>query len=158
MEPLKAPKRAPVESRKADASAIWWVVALGLCMVGGIAWQHLFPGQQRALDGSIIEGQADGMDGGTAGGGFASAGMGARKEMQEAPLEKAKALPKETFAGAVSHVQDSEACASLRTARARVQSEMSKSHSEGQAKEFQLDLKSIRNRGTELGCWSGGAG
>lgn len=157
MEPLKAPKRAPVESRHSDSSAIWWVVALGACMVAAIAWQHLFPGQQRALDGSIIEGQADGM-GGTADGGFASAGMGTRKEMKEAPLEKAKALPKETFAGTVSHVRDSEACASLRTARTRVQSEMSKSHSEGQAKEFQLDLKSIRNRGTELGCWSGGAG
>lgn len=123
-------------------------------MVGGIAWQHLYgikPTAGLAADELALS--APGADGG-----FTSGGMGTRKEMKEAPLEKGRALPRESFAGAVTLVQDSQACSELRATRDKVQAQMRQSHSSAQAKEFQLDLKSIRNRGTELGCWSGGAG
>lgn len=150
MEPLNAPRRAAPPPRHADHSAIWWIVAIGLCLVAAIAYEHLGPGfEDRSAEAtSLSELQA----------GAGGAGLGERREMKEEPLQMAPALPTERFAGAVSHVQDSAACKGLRAQKDRVQQSMKKAHSSAEAKELQLDLKSIRNRGAELGCWSGGAG
>lgn len=153
MEPLKAPKRIAPSARESDNSALWWIVVLGLCLVAAIAYEHLGPGADTQDVAGLSETGVEGE-----GAGMAGIGMGTRKEMKEAPIEKAKALPAERFAAAVSHVQDSDACRSLRKEKDRVQQAMKTSHSSAEAKEYQLDLRSIRNRGTELGCWSGGAG
>lgn len=88
---------------------------------------------------------------------FRSALSGTRPEVVEAPLQKAKPIAQDHYAAPVNHVADSDVCRSLRTSRQRVQDSMSKPHNADQAREYQLDLKSISQRGATEGCWSGGA-
>lgn len=160
VEPVLAPRREasaiPVRPRAAaqDRSPLYWLLAVAALMAAGIAYMHLRPG----APGQGM--QMGGVDAGAqvlAGGGFQPGTGGPRIAVKEAPLEKAQALPQERFAAPVMHVNDKGICATLRTQRNQVQAQMAKPHSAAQGKEYQLDLKSISQRGTQEGCWSGGA-
>jgi hypothetical protein len=85
-------------------------------------------------------------------------GTESRKEMREAPLEKAKPLVLDKFAGPVVHATESDACKSLRLARDRARETMKQRHSDWEAADLKRDLDIIMSQGTERGCWSGGAG
>lgn len=166
MEPLSAPKREKSEWRRedegGDKKALGLLLGIALLVLGAIAYAHLRP-QADVPEGSDLIAGEGGQMGGS--GGYASdmprsaaGSAGMRKEMVEQPLEKAKAIQNDRFAAPVSHVRDSDECSSLRNARQRVQEGMRKPHSKWQAGEYQKDLQSISSRGTEKGCWSGGAG
>lgn len=151
VEPLRAPKRVLPERRGQDNSALWWVLVLALCVAGGIGYLHLAPSNLPVM----AQGDA-GMETIAPAGqsGFSMAGLGARKEFREESLQKAAALPAERFAGPVTYVTDNEACRSLRADSERIRASLRKSPPAAQKKELQLDLRSVKNRGTELGCWS----
>ena len=153
-QPLCAPKRMSKEDHRdtseSDASTIWILVGLALLMLGGIFYSHTFMDRE---DGQAGEGIGQNLSELIAGGSGSSA---PERQMKEAGLQKAEALPGEKFAGAVTLSSDSGACHSLRNARELVQSKMKQPHSSWQANEYRKDLASIRSRGSELGCWSGG--
>lgn len=144
MEPLSAPKRVMPESRRGDNSALWLILVLALCVAGGIAYLHFGPAHEIAGAGEAS----------TESGAASGAGLGARKEVREEPLQKAGALPTEKFAGPVTYVTDTDACSKLRSESERIRASLRKSPSAAQKKELQLDFRSVKNRGTELGCWS----
>lgn len=157
MEPLQAPKRDRNSNRddasRGDGAALGLVVALGLCVAGAIFYVHRYPvaDSQAAM---TVEGGAAG----SAGSDFVAGTSGPRKEMVEAPLENAKPLPRETFAGPVAHVTETDACKSLRLARDRIRQNMRKPSSEWESADLQRELHRVIDQGTERGCWTGGAG
>lgn len=157
MDPLRAPKRDRNAQRdddsRGDGAALGLIVALGLCVVGAIVYVHRYP----IADGPAamaIEGGAAG----ETGSGFVAGTSGPRKEMAEAPLEKAKPLPNERFAGPVAHVTETDACKSLRLARDRIRENLRKPQSEWAAADLQREMNRVSDQGTERGCWTGGAG
>lgn len=158
MDTLKAPKRDRISARqeeaKGDGAALGLLLALGLCVLGAIYYVHRFP-----LGGGsgTEELQAAAGAAGT-GNGYVAGTSGPRREMVEAPLEKAKALPSERFAGPVAHATESDACKSLRLARDRIRENQRKPMSEWESANLQRDLNVVMSQGTERGCWSGGAG
>lgn len=157
MDPLQAPKREKLPKRADDtrggSGALILVVVFVLALGGVIAYLD------KKSAGDSLVGVVELHDaGGGARSGFTTPGMGERKAMKEAPLEQAKPLQLDQYAAPVSHVRDTDICSSLRSARARVQENMAKPHSAAQAAEYKLDLRSVSERGTKEGCWSGGAG
>lgn len=166
MEPLHAPRRttAGPETARNSNGAMLWIAAIALAFLGAIAYQHLFrasPGLSAAAGGTFVPGAEGGVaiEGGSAGeGGATIATSTLRTSIDDAPLQMAPSLPRERFAGPVTHSTDSEVCRELRAERAAVNKAMGKPHSAAQAKGYQLDLRSVSERGTKLGCWSGGAG
>jgi hypothetical protein len=157
VEPLRAPKRERISQRedesRGDGAALGLIVALALCVAGAIAYVHRHPVAEPgmvAADGSTIVA-------GSGGTGFIAGTSGERKVMAEQPLEKAKAIPTERFAGPVAHVTESDACKSLRLARDRIRDNMRKPHSEWEAADLQREMHRVTDQGTERGCWTGGA-
>lgn len=151
MEPLRAPKRVLPEKHGDDNSALWWVLVLAMCVAGGIGYLHLAPSNPLAMAAGDAGTQTSAPAGQS---GFSVGGLGARREFREESLQKAAALPAERFAGPVTYVTDNEACRSLRADSERIRASLRKSPPAAQKKELQLDLRSVKNRGTELGCWS----
>jgi hypothetical protein len=157
VDTLRAPKRDRGPSReqeaKGDGAALGLVVALGLCVLGAIFYVHRHPVGDGGPAGTLME------SGGAAGeGGFIAGTSGERRPMAEAPIEKAKALPSERFAGPVVHAAESDACKSLRIARDRTRENLRQRHSEWEAADLKRELDSVISQGTERGCWSGGTG
>ncbi|MGQ0528335.1 MAG: hypothetical protein ACT4PG_00675 [Panacagrimonas sp.] len=157
MDPLQAPKRNKLPKREEESrsgsGALILIVVFVVVLGGVIAYLD----KQSAGDslGGVVELHDAGGGSRT---GFISPGLGERKAMKEVPLEQAKPLQLDQYAAPVSHVRDTDICSSLRSARARVQENMAKPHSAAQAAEYKLDLRSVSERGTKEGCWSGGAG
>ena len=157
MDPLQAPKREKLPSRvdesRGGGGALALVVVFVLALGGVIAYLD-----KKSAGDSVagLELHDAGGSGGGKSSGFTTPGMGDRRPMKEAPLEKAKVLQQDHYAAPVSHVRDTDICRSLRSARARVQENMAKPHSAAQAAEYKLDLRSVSERGTKEGCWSGG--
>ncbi|MGQ0699006.1 MAG: hypothetical protein ACT4PZ_12280 [Panacagrimonas sp.] len=134
------------------------VALLAVCLLGGIVYMQWSKNSEAPATGpAAVEEIAEAADAGTGPKPLRSALEETRREVVEKPLEKAKAVGQDRFAAPVTHVADNDVCRSLRSARARVQEGMAKPHTAAQAKEFQLDLKSISQRGATEGCWSGGA-
>lgn len=161
VDSLRAPRRdrpSREDESRGDGAALGLVVALGLCVLGAIWYVHRHPIDEMPPGGAAE--MAD--NGGDAGDGSASmAGRYAtesRKEMREAPLEKAKPLVLDKFAGPVVHATESDACKSLRLARDRARETMKARHSDWEAADLKRDLDIIISQGTERGCWSGGTG
>lgn len=157
VDPLRAPKRERISSRgddaRGDGAALGLIVALALCVFGAIAYVHRFP----VTEAGVVGADGSSIAAGSAGGGFIAGTSGDRKEMAEQPLEKAKAIPTERFAGPVAHVTESDACKSLRLARDRIREKMRKPQSEWQAADLQREMNRVTDQGTERGCWTGGA-
>lgn len=147
--------RAPRSSNDSEGGGLGLILFLGLCLLGGIAYLHWWPKSEApataVVDGAEPIAEVSGAHP------FRSALSGTRPEVVEAPLQKAKPIAQDHYAAPVNHVADSDVCRSLRTSRQRVQDSMSKPHNADQAREYQLDLKSISQRGATEGCWSGGA-
>lgn len=157
VDPLRAPRRdrsSRDNESRGDGAALGLVVALGLCVLGAIWYVHEHPIDEAsaAVGTGVVDG--DGNGDGMAG----RYGTESRKEMREAPLEKAKPLVLDKFAGPVVHATESDACKSLRLARDRARETMKQRHSDWEAADLKRDLDIIMSQGTERGCWSGGAG
>lgn len=158
MDSLRAPKRnrpgARDDEAKGDGAALALIVALALCVLGAIFYVHRYPvgggpNMAGSIDGALrAAGTGDGSVAGT---------PGERRDMLEAPLEKAEARPAERFAGPVVHVTESDACKSLRRARDRAREDLRQRHTEWQAADIKRELDSVISQGTERGCWSGGS-
>lgn len=134
-----------------------WIVAIAVLFLAAIAYQHLF--RSGSGPGAAVGGiQVPGADPGAAIDGATIGSSTLRTSIDDAPLQMAPELPRERFAGPVAHSTDSEVCRGMRAERAAVNKAMAKPHSAAQAKEYQLELRSVSERGTKLGCWSGGAG
>ena len=157
VDPLRAPRRdrsGRENESRGDGAALGLVVALGLCVMGAIWYVHEHPiDEANAAGGTEMDGTGEG--GGTMAGRYAAE---SRKEMREAPLEKAKPLVLDKFAGPVVHATESDACKSLRLARDRARETMKQRHSDWEAADLKRDLDIIMSQGTERGCWSGGTG
>ena len=156
---LRAPRRdrsGRENESRGDGAALGLVVALGLCVLGAIWYVHRHP-----IDETPAGATSEMVAAGDAGNGAPMAGRYAaesRKEMREAPLEKAKPLVLDKFAGPVVHVTETDACKSLRLARDRARETMKQRHSDWEAADLKRDLDIIISQGTERGCWSGGTG
>lgn len=155
MEPLRAPKRDRLSERddqsRGDGATWGLLVALALCVIAAIFYVHRYPVADPSVQGlAAAPGGADS--------GFMAGSSGPRREMAEQPLEKAKALPAERYAAPVAHVTESDACKSLRLARARIRDNMRKPQSDWQAADLRKELDRVTSQGTERGCWTGGAG
>ena len=159
VDSLRAPRRERAsrdnESR-GDGAALGLVVALGLCVLGAIWYVHRHPIDDVPSGGSAEMSGPVAADGTSPMAGRFS--VESRKEMREAPLEKAKPLVMDKFAGPVVHATESDACKSLRVARDRARETMKQRHSDWEAADLKRDFDIIMSQGTERGCWSGGAG
>lgn len=142
-------------SNEGEGGGLGVLALIGLCLLGGIVYLHWFhtPAATETVQVPGAEPIAE-VSGAHP---FRSALSGTRPEVVEAPLQKAKPIAQDRYAAPVTHVADSDVCRSLRSSRQRVQESMAKPHSPDQAREYQLDLKSISQRGATEGCWSGGA-
>ena len=160
-DPLRAPKRERqdrADESRGDGAALGLVVALGLCVLGAIFYVHQHPLGDSA---GMTEGgqvMADGTGGDAGGMRPGERVIESRKEMKEAPLEKAKPIARDTFAAPVTHVTENDACKSLRLAKERIRENMRQPHSEVDSADLQRDMNVVVSQGTERGCWSGGAG
>ena len=159
VDSLRAPRRdrsGRENESRGDGAALGLVIALGLCVLGAIWYVHrhpideMPPGAQTELAAAD-----DGSGAPSMAGRYADE---SRKEMREAPLEKAKPLVIDKFAGPVVHATESDACKSLRLARDRAHETMKQRHSDWEAADLKRDLDIIISQGTERGCWSGGTG
>ena len=160
-DPLRAPKRDRSDrsgEARGDGAAVGLVVALGLCVLGAIFYVHQHPLGDGTGGAAMTEG-GQMAEGGGAGGMHSGAPfMGTRKEMKEAPLEKAKPIARDVFAPPVAHVTESDSCKSLRLAKERIRENMRQPHSEVDSADLQRDMNVVMSQGTERGCWTGGAG
>jgi hypothetical protein len=159
VDSLRAPRRnhsSRENESRGDGAALGLVIALGLCVLGAIWYVHRHPIDEMAPAAAT---QGAGTD--QAAGGNPMAGRYAsesRREMREAPLEKAKPLVLDKFAGPVVHATETDACKSLRLARDRARESLKQRHSDWEAADLKRDLDIIISQGTERGCWSGGTG
>lgn len=161
-DPLRAPKRERLdrdEEARGSGAALGLIAVLGLCVLGAIFYVHQFPDSVNADGGAMTETGEMASGSGTSGG-MSPGGrfMGERKEMKEAPLEKAKPIARDTFAAPVTHVTESDACKSLRLSRDRVRESMRRPHSAAESAELEREMGAVVSQGTERGCWTGGAG
>jgi hypothetical protein len=159
VDSLRAPRRERShreDESRGDGAALGLVVALGLCVLGAIWYVHRHPIDETPPGATTELAGAGEVDGAAPmAGRYAAEG---RKEMREAPLEKAKPLVLDKFAGPVVHATESDACKSLRLARDRARETMKQPHSAWEAADLKRDLDIIISQGTERGCWSGGTG
>lgn len=158
MNPERNPRRGAVSSvptrrSRGEGNGMGAVAVLAVCLLCGIAYVQWIKKPQAASPEAAADVELAGAEGSTP---FRPSFSGPKPEVVEAPIQKAKSIAQDRYAAPVTHVADNDTCRSLRSARARVQEGMAKPHSAAQAKEYQLDLKSISQRGAADGCWSGG--
>ena len=168
MDPLDAPQRDVPPSRRPRRQAesrggLWMVVGIGAVMLAGILYLHradfgFGPGSgdvQRYDNGGAT---ADaGLDSSMTPGGGAMPGMGARKPVDDPELQMAEPLQEERYAAPVTHVTVTEACRALRKSRSELRAELKKSQAAERKADLQDELNYVESRGTQRGCWSGGA-
>jgi len=160
-DPLRAPKRERLDrgdEARGDGAALGLIVALGLCVLGAIFYVHQYPIGDGAKGAAMTEsGEMAAADGSVGGMRPGERFMGERKEMKEAPLEKAKPIARDKFAAPVTHVTETDACKSLRMARDRLRESMRKPHSAWESADLEREMGAVVSQGTERGCWTGGA-
>ncbi|WP_420466724.1 hypothetical protein [Panacagrimonas sp.] len=168
MDPLQTPPRdVPARRRPAkrgeDKSGLWAVVGIAAVLVLGIGYAHradigLGPADGvEVLDGGdVLQGNYPAAEGGA--GPARAAGLGARKEVGEPTLKMAEPVQQDRYAAPVTHVTETDACRALKNSRSELKTALGKSVGAERKAELQDELDYVISRGTERGCWTGGAG
>lgn len=139
------------------------VIGIGAVMLVCILYLHRAdfgigpgPGDVQRLDDGGATADA-GLDPTMTPDGRAMPGMAARKPVDDPKLQMAAPLQEERYAAPVTHVTVTEACRALGKSRSELRAELKKSQAAGRKAELQDELDYVESRGTQRGCWSGGA-
>lgn len=164
MDPLNTPPRDLPPNRRRrkaeDKGGVWTLLAIAAVLLVGILYLHRSdfglgsPALPEAPGSEMAEGEGTAAPGG--GGGWA--GMGTRKPVSEPTLQMAKPIEQERYAAPVTHVTETDACRALRNSRVELRAALKKASGAERKAELEDELSYVQSRGTERGCWTGGAG
>lgn len=168
MDPLNTPSRdvAPNRRRREPETrgGLWTLLGIAVILGVGILYLHRGDFGLGGLPGPSLQSAAQSGGQGAASSGDADsprAGSGAWTGGVNSPseegLQMAAPLQEERYAAPVTHVTETEACRALRNSRVELRAALKKSPGAARKAELEDELAYVESRGTQRGCWSGGA-